>query len=74
MKVDIRYIQGRHEFGRAILYADLFNTETNEVINIGTNSKPSLAQILQFVKHRQLEIVNSQEVLWKVILENGFAT
>jgi len=67
MKVDIRFMRCEHQFGRAVMYAQLFNKETDALVFAG-----SLAQILQLVFDKKLEIVNSQFILDSMVRLNGF--
>jgi hypothetical protein len=67
--VEIRHIRGQHEFGRAIMYGQLYRPLDDKLILQG-----SLAQILQYVKTNKLEITNAQAVLTMVVLDSGFAS
>jgi len=67
--VEIRHIRGEHQFGRAIMFGQLYSTLEEKVIMNG-----SLAQILQFVKNNKLNITNAQYVLTDVVLTSGFAS
>lgn len=67
--VEIRYIQGEHQFGRAILFGQLHSLIEDKIII----QRASLAQILQFVVTNKLVITNAQNVLVDVVLKSGFA-
>jgi hypothetical protein len=67
--VEIRYIQGEYQFGRAILYGQLHSLIEDKIII----QRASIAQILQFAKEKKLVITNAQDVLKTVVLDNGFA-
>jgi hypothetical protein len=69
-QVLIRYMKGEYQFGRAILFAQLFSPIEDKVIIMHA----SLAQILMFVKEHKLVVTNAQDVLTTVIIENGFAS
>ncbi len=68
--VEIKYIQGEYQYGRAMLFGQLHSVAEDKVII----QRGSLAQILQFVAAHKLIIVNAQDVLRIVIMENGFAS
>ena len=67
MKVEIKFLRCEHQFGRAIMYGQLFNQETEQLILAG-----SIAQILQLVNDKKLEIVNAQSILDTLVRLNGF--
>ena len=68
--VEIRYIRGEYQFGRAILFGQLYSPSEDKVIILHA----SLAQIIQFIGANKLILINAQEILKTVILENGFAS
>jgi hypothetical protein len=69
-EVQIRYLKGEYQFGRAILFGQLYSTFEDKVIIM----HGSLAQLLLFVKEHKLVVTNAQDILTTVIIENGFAS
>jgi hypothetical protein len=65
--VEIRYVRGEHQFGRAIMFGQLYNCDKKIMDG-------SLAQILQYAHTNKLEIINAHAVLKMVVLDNGFAS
>lgn len=65
--VEIRYVRGEHQFGRAIMFGQLFNGDKKIMDG-------SLAQILAYAHTNKLEISNAQAILKTVVLDNGFAS
>jgi len=67
MKVDIKFMRCEHQFGRAIMYGQLFQENNEKPIFVG-----SLAQIMQTVLDHNLELTNAQSILDTMVRINGF--
>jgi hypothetical protein len=68
-KIEIRYIRGEHQFGRAIMFGQLYDVDKEKNIMDG-----SLAQIIAYATTNKMVIANAQAVLKTVVLDNGFAS
>lgn len=68
-KVEIKFMCGKQQFGRAILFGQLYNIDQKQKLLVG-----SLAQILLYVRANSLDLVNAQEILNYVVIDNGFAS
>jgi len=67
MRAEIKFISSQYQFGRPVMMGQLF-------VEGQQNIQGSLAQILQFVKDKNLVLTNAQEVLDFVVRQSGFAS
>jgi len=69
MKVEIKFLRGANDYGRPMLFGQLFNLNEEKIILDGP-----ISQLLQVVKAKDLDLVNSKEVLETMVLTYGFAS
>ena len=69
MKVEIKFLRGGNDFGRPMLFGQLYNVTEERVILDG-----AISQLLQAVKSKNLDLVNSKEILETMVLTYGFAS
>lgn len=67
--VEIRYMRGTLQFGRHILFGQLYSLVDNMLI-----LDSSLAMLLKYISEHDLVLVNSQELLTYVVITNGLGS
>jgi len=69
MKVEIKFLRGANDYGRPMLFGQLYSLIEEKIILDGP-----ISQLLQTVKAKNLDLVNSKEVLETMVLTYGFAS
>ena len=74
MKVEIKYVRFEYRHSndtpRVVAFAQLYDAETGAVI-IGDTT---LSHILMHTKTNSMEVVNAQDLLYYLVIEQGFSS
>ena len=68
-QVEIRYMRGANNFGRPMVYCQLYSLADERMLLDGP-----ISQALQYITAKNLDLVNSKKILDELVISFGFAS